>query len=269
MFFFGSGAWIRIRPTKMAAHHPTSIPVAPAPTGTTVPQPDDAHVARLRSLQTWQVAYCRDVTRVLDRSIKAINMKGSPARRGGATMVGRAYTVSGPDIYLNALECAPPGSVYVHGGCHPRDAVMSPGFTHAYFARRGVAGVVVDGGVYKSYEADTAAMPIFAKFSSPAPAINRKEGIVGAAVVVGGVSIQPGDIVMGDLDGVIVIPRECEASLFAGLEGFLEANGKWGKIAARALAAGTVLTEEPALAAMFARKHVHVSEKKQDTAISS
>ena len=71
----------------------------------------------------------------------------------------------------------------------------------------------------------------------------------------GGVQISPGDIVMGDLDGVIVIPQACEESLFASLEGFLEANGKWGKIAARALAAGTPLTEEPALAAMFDRKY--------------
>ena len=34
-------------------------------------------------------------------------------------MVGRAYTVFGPDIYLNALEGVPPGAVWVQGACCP------------------------------------------------------------------------------------------------------------------------------------------------------
>jgi hypothetical protein len=62
---------------------------------------------------------------------------------------------------------------------------------------------------------------------------------------------------MGDKDGVIVIPKECEDDLFDGLDGFLEANGMFGKIAALALKAGIPLTEEPALAGMFARKYAH------------
>lgn len=57
-----------------------------------------------------QVAYCRDMVKVLHHSI---------APRGvadGVTMVGRAYTCTGPDIYLNALESIGPGEVFVQGG---------------------------------------------------------------------------------------------------------------------------------------------------------
>ena len=61
-------------------------------------------------------------------------------------MVGRAHTVFGPDIYLNALETIKPGEVFVQGGCNDVDAVFSPGWTHAYMATRGAVGVVVDGG---------------------------------------------------------------------------------------------------------------------------
>jgi regulator of RNase E activity RraA len=111
----------------------------------------------------------RDVTRVVHHSIEGRGLAEN------VTMVGRAYTCEGPDIYLNALECIQPGEVFVHGGCNDTDAVFSPGWTHAYLKPRGAVGVVVDGGVYKSYQCKDAAVPMFTKFVSPSPAINRKE----------------------------------------------------------------------------------------------
>eukprot|EP00039_Didymoeca_costata_P010250 m.137655 g.137655 ORF g.137655 m.137655 type:complete len:298 (+) comp14757_c1_seq3:76-969(+) len=225
---------------------------APVGTGNIVALPADPHVERLRKHQVWQIAYMRDVTRVLHHSIAG---RGLPPMK---TMVGRAHTVDGPDIYLNALESIKAGQVYVQGGCNDRDAVFSPGWTHAYLATRGAVGVVVDGGVYKSFECKNAAVPMFSKFVSPSPAINRKEtGAIGCTVVVGGVSIKPGDIIMGDADGVICIPQECEADLFANLDGFIEGNGAFGKIAGKALSDGIPMTEHPALAAMFEYKYAH------------
>ena len=102
------------------------------------------------------------------------------------------------------------------------DAVFSPGWTHAYMATRGAVGVVVDGGVYKSFQCDTGSCPIFSKFVSPSPAINRKATeAVGRAITVGGVVVKPGEIIMGDEDGLIVIPEECEDDLFANIDGRL------------------------------------------------
>jgi len=224
--------------------------------------PEDPHVEKLRAggYPTWQIAYLGDVTRTLAPGIKGINLKATlpDSGRGGVRpMVGRAYTVFGPDIYLNALEGVPPGAVWVQGGSNGRDAVFSPGWTTAYLKPRGGVGVVVDGGVYKSYEAHTAAVPMFCAFASPRPATNRKEGRVGETVVIGGVSVSPGDIVMGDLDGVVVIPQECEDELFEKLDAFIGGNGAFGKIAAQALKDGVPLTEEPALADMFRRKYLN------------
>lgn len=222
----------------------------PAPEGVEVAQPVDARVERLKNHDVWQIAYMRDVTRVVHHSIVPRGLAD------GVRMVGRAYTVSGPDIYLNALEDIPPGSVFVQGGCNDRDAVFSPGWTHAYLKPRGAVGVVVDGGVYKSFQCKDAAVPMFSKFISPSPAINRKATeSIGKSVVVGGCTINSGDIIMGDADGVIVIPQEHEDELFAKFDGFLAGNANFGKIAAKALKDGTALTEEPALAAMFERKY--------------
>eukprot|EP00746_Dinoflagellata_sp_MGD_P072913 gnl/MRDRNA2_/MRDRNA2_29586_c0_seq1.p1 gnl/MRDRNA2_/MRDRNA2_29586_c0~~gnl/MRDRNA2_/MRDRNA2_29586_c0_seq1.p1 ORF type:complete len:343 (-),score=70.44 gnl/MRDRNA2_/MRDRNA2_29586_c0_seq1:47-1075(-) len=223
----------------------------PAPQGVDVPIPYDSRVEQLRKMQTWQIGYCGDVTRVVHHSVSAMNIKP------GETMVGRAFTVNGPDIYLNALEGILPGSVYVHGGCDDKSAIFTPGWVTAYGKPRGLVGVVVDGGVYKSYNCKDAEVPIFAKFVTPRIGINRKEGLIQQTVTVGGVSISPGDIVMGDADGVVVIPKEHEDDLFAGLEKFVEANGNFGKVAATVIKDGRVMTEDPALAAMFQRKYAH------------
>ena len=73
----------------------------PVASGVPPPTVSDPHVERLRAmqLQTWQLAYCRDVVKsVAPSTIKSVRL--AP----GTIMIGRAYTVSGPEIYLDALE---------------------------------------------------------------------------------------------------------------------------------------------------------------------
>lgn len=229
---------------------PSDGMTTPAPEGMAVAQPYDPRVETLKKYQVWQIAYCRDICKVVHHSIAARDSADNQ------TMVGRAHTVSGPDIYLNALEKIKPGQVYVHGDCNDKDAVWSPGWVDAYLKPRGAVGVVVSGGVYKSWQCCTSAVPIFAGFVSPSPAINRKASeSVGKPTTVGGVEIRSGDLVMGDKDGVIVIPQENEDDLFEHLDAYINANAMFGKVAAMAIKKGTAMTKEPALAAMFNKKY--------------
>jgi regulator of RNase E activity RraA len=231
-----------------------AAPTAPAAAGAAASTPAaDPHVEMLRAAQhpCWLLAYMRDLTRTLAPAVKSMNIESHPY------FVGRAFTVSGPDVYLSALEGIPPGAVYVQGGCSPRDACFSPGWTHAYVKPRGGVAVVVDGGVYKSFECAKAAVPMFAAFATPSIAINRRHGRCGEDVACAGTVVGDGDIVVGDADGVVVIPRACEDELFAKMGGFVRGNGAFGKIAARALARGVPMTEEPALADMFERKYAN------------
>lgn len=168
---------------KKAERVHTHKPVKARPTGDPPPTKKDPTVERLRQLQVWQVAYCKDVSKPLSHKI---------VHRGlaeGVTMCGRAYTVEGPDVYIDGLERISPGEVYVHAGCNDSDSVFSPGWTHAYLGPRGAAGAVIDGGVYKSYECHKAACPVFSRFTSPsvatnlpsAPSIGKPVTIVGRA----------------------------------------------------------------------------------------
>jgi regulator of RNase E activity RraA len=227
----------------------------PLPAGSAPHVVHDPTCERLRELQVWQIAYCRDVVKPLGPGLKGARVPD------GHTMVGRAYTVEGPEIYIDALEGIGPGEVYIQAGCHATDAVFSPGWTHAYLKPRGAVGCVVDGGVYKSFECQTAAVPMFCGFHSPSVAINRAHaGTIGKTVTIGGVAISPGDIICADADGVVVINKEDERDLMAGLEAYLEGNGNFGKLAGKyCVAKGVPMSEHPAVADMFARKYANPS----------
>lgn len=207
-----------------------AAPAAPAGANAAPKAPEpDAHVEQLLAAKhpAWLIAYMRDLTRTLAPAVKSMNVEAHPY------FVGRAFTVSGPDIYLSALEGIPPGAVYVQGGCSQRDAVFSPGWTHAYVAPRGGVAVVVDGGVYKSFECGSAAVPMFAAFATPSIAINRRHGRCGENVVCAGTVVGNGDIVLGDADGVVVIPRACEDELFAKMPESMAAacSARWRRAA--------------------------------------
>jgi len=161
--------------------------VRPLAAGATHKAIKDPTIERLRKLQVWQLAYCRDVVTPLPPHIKA---RSAIKDQKSGCMVGRAYTVEGPDIYINALEEVGPGEVYVQAGCSKIDSVFSPGWTHAYLQPRGAVGCVVDGGVYKSFECDRAAVPMFSGFVSPAVAINHAASKkIGCKIRIGAVAM--------------------------------------------------------------------------------
>jgi 4-hydroxy-4-methyl-2-oxoglutarate aldolase len=79
--------------------------------------------------------------------------------------------------------------------------------------------VVVDGSVVDTTSILSHAVPVFARGATFAHGDNRTPGSVNIPIVCGGVLIQPGDIVLGELDGIIVVPRvDAEAVLVAAEE---------------------------------------------------
>jgi regulator of RNase E activity RraA len=114
-----------------------------------------------------------------------------------------------PQHALDIIDAAPPGSVVVIGiEGDPNVAVWGGLMTAGSFAR-GLAGAVLDAGVRDIYEIRRDYdFPIISRSVSPGTTLGRYKTL-GANVPIrcGGVDVNHGDIIVGDLDGVAVVPR--------------------------------------------------------------
>lgn len=138
-------------------------------------------------------------------------------------MVGRAYTLryiparedlDGLDAFDNpahpqrvAVEQCPAGHVLVMDSRGDATAASSGNILITRLLRRGVAGVVTDGGFRDSPE--IARMPLPAYHQRPSAPTNliRHHAIdIGLPIACGGVSVYPGDVMVGDAEGVVCIP---------------------------------------------------------------
>ena len=79
---------------------------------------------------------------------------------------------------------------------------------------RGIAGVVIDGSCRDSEDIKELGLPVFVRGFNPSGTVKASLGKVNVPVTCGGVRVNPGDMVLGDCDGVVVIPREKEDQVF-------------------------------------------------------
>jgi 4-hydroxy-4-methyl-2-oxoglutarate aldolase len=73
---------------------------------------------------------------------------------------------------------------------------------------RGVVGLVIDGGVRDVSALEAHRFPVFASMTALPGATKEHPGSVGLPIQVGGVSVAPGDWVVGDADGVVIVPGD-------------------------------------------------------------
>jgi RraA family protein len=122
-------------------------------------------------------------------------------------MVGPARTVRCRDDFLTvvqALHDSEPGEVLVIDGGGGGRALAGELFaTEA--ARRGLAGLVIDGACRDTARLATLALPVYARWVCPAAGTAQRLGTAQRAVVCAGVTVGPGDIVLGDQDGIVVV----------------------------------------------------------------
>jgi 4-hydroxy-4-methyl-2-oxoglutarate aldolase len=172
-----------------------------------------------------------------------------------ARFVGEALTVNvmvGDNLALHvAVNAAPRGAAIVvnAGGCLTT-AVWGE-VLHAVATYRGVTGVVIDGAVRDRESLRRSGVPIFARGSTPNGPHKGWGGTINGSVQCGGVSVVPGDLIVGDADGVVAVPR-------AKLPGLLErCRGRIDREAGflRQIAAGGQTTEILGLSAAVEREY--------------
>ncbi|MFJ5222719.1 RraA family protein [Streptomyces sp. NPDC088400] len=128
----------------------------------------------------------------------------------GAKAVGTALpvlTVAGDNkAVIAALEHIRPGDILVINAFgYDGRAIVGDNLAQR-FAVYGAVGAVVDGYVRDSAIIEELGVPVFARGLTPAGPFKNGPGSIGEPVAIGGVVVNPGDIVAADHDGVIVIP---------------------------------------------------------------
>ena len=131
-------------------------------------------------------------------------------RPGKATMAGTAVTAKsrGGDnlTYLRALEFCRPGDVLiVDAGGDLNNAVVG-GILSFYAAKIGLAGVIVDGAIRDVAEIRERDFPVYARGVTHRGPYKYGPGEINVPISVGGMVVNPGDIVVGDQDGLLAIP---------------------------------------------------------------
>jgi len=139
----------------------------------------------------------------------ATHLRGLAAIWPGASMAGRVVTASveaGDNLAVQvAVAEAPPGSiVVVEVTPGEREAGIWGEIITVAALQRGIGGVVVDGPVRDVAPTAALGFPVFATGTCPVGP-TKLGGSVGGAVTVAGVGVSPGDWVVGDADGVVVL----------------------------------------------------------------
>ena len=135
-------------------------------------------------------------------------------------MAGRAVTVSlAPAdnwfIHIGLLEAGPGDVLVVDVQGYVDAGPWGDVLTHAAQAR-GLAGLVIDGAVRDSQQVIAAGFPCFARGVCIRGTSKVQQGSINVPVTVGGVLVNPGDILIGDADGLVrVRPGDAETALAA------------------------------------------------------
>lgn len=118
------------------------------------------------------------------------------------------------NLMTPAIEECPEGSVFLMESGGNRDVGLLGGNIVMRLARRGVAAAVTDGAMRDIAEIKGAGMPVCCtNVASPASMAELMLVEVGGPVSVGGVAIFPGDIIVGDQEGVCAIPQHLAAEI--------------------------------------------------------
>ena len=183
---------------------------------------------------------------LLKRGLRNTYMLGiAPLSPGQEQLVGPAYTLRfipsredidsmanygrSENLHRRAVEECPPGHVLVIDTNGNADSSSAGDLMAVRMRKRGVAGVVTDGGYRDTPAIRKTGLPAFQfRSAPPATPIGMHPVELNGPIGCAGVAVYPGDVLVGDGDGVVVIPRHLvdevadEALDAAGYEAFAE-----------------------------------------------
>jgi RraA family protein len=132
-------------------------------------------------------------------------------------LAGPAFTVevrAGDNLMIHAaMALARPGDVLVVDGKGDRSCALMGSIMINACKKLGLAGVVIDAAVRDTEELRELGFPVYATGANPNGPTKFVPGRINWPISCGGVAINPGDLIVGDADGVVVVERQKAESL--------------------------------------------------------
>lgn len=182
---------------------------------------DDVLMAQFKEFSTPDISDLLNRLYAVDHSIRRLTS-------GTEGLCGAACTVRvfpGDNLMVHkALDVARPGDVVViAAGGSPMNAVLGD-IICTKAMHRGIAGFVVDGFVRDLAGIEEVSLPVFARGTTPVGPLHRGPGEINYPIACGGVVTNPGDVVVGDADGLVIVPSNIAEDLIERLQQQKEAS---------------------------------------------
>ena len=199
----------------------------------------EAEIARWREMPVAVAADLGGDVALIDPAIRPLRRPGRQPR-----LFGRAVTVrcAPPDFgaVLHALDLIGRGQVLVIDAGGHRETAMIGDILSGHLRAKGVAGVVCDGAVRDTGTlAGWEDFAVFARWITPRGPTGAAQGAINLPVTVGGCRVAPGDLLIGDDDGLVALPPAAVRGRITDAEAKLAREADW----IRALASGRPAAE--------------------------
>ena len=185
---------------------------------TTTPSDEAVPMADPALIEAYRTAATAIISDNMERMPGATGLR--PFHRGG-TMVGTAITVrtrEGDNLFIHkALDLLQPGHVLVVDGGGDVSRALVGEIMATIAQHRGAAGMVLDGAVRDVDALRQSDFPVFARAAIHRCPFKNGPGAINVPVTVGGMLVHPGDIVVGDGDGVVAFPQAVASELLAAV----------------------------------------------------
>jgi RraA family protein len=184
----------------------------------------------------------RMVTPHLSDSMERLYAGGAMLRpmHNGTKLCGPAFTVRtspGDNLLVHkAIDIAEPGDVIVVDAGGVNDNAIIGELMSARAEQRGVGGMVIWGAIRDSAELRQGSFPVYASGVTHRGPYKNGPGEINVAISIGGMTVNPGDIVVGDADGLVAIPQDQAEGILASAKAILAKEEK----SMKEIKAGTV-----------------------------
>jgi 4-hydroxy-4-methyl-2-oxoglutarate aldolase len=170
----------------------------------------------------------RNIRRADEAVIKALGGQGVATVHEAQNRTGLMRPYMRP-VYPSArvagsavtILCHPGDNLMLHAAieiCHPGDVLVvatTAESSHGMFGEllgvscmaHGIAGLVMDAGVRDTAELTAMNFPIWSKYISSQGSVKANAGSINVEIVCAGTIVHPGDVIIGDADGVVVVKR--------------------------------------------------------------